>query len=345
MRARCCNTVADGAARASGSAAHALLYARRVRDFVRRHWDWIGLVVGGLVGLSDYALFLAMGSPKVSPPPPGVFATGLALVFGALGFAVGRLALARQRARRDADTIARQLRALEEAQRTLVQQEKLAAIGRLAAGVAHEVRNPLGVIRASASMVQGSFAPGDDAYRACEFICEEIDRLNALITALLGFARPTELALAPVAVEEVVGRALELARPALERRRLRVEHASHGIPARLRADPDLLAQVLLDLVLNAAEAAPEGGRISVGVGGDGANGVRIDVSDDGPGVPAERRQSIFEPFVTTKVRGTGLGLPMAVRITEAHGGTLAYVPDAGLGAGGAGACFRVEPPA
>ena len=93
----------------------------------------------------------------------------------------------------NADTIRDQMQRLEESQRVAAQNEKLAALGGLAAGVAHEVRNPLGVIRASAAMVQESFDPEEEPYRACQFICEETDRLNGLITALLGFARPARL--------------------------------------------------------------------------------------------------------------------------------------------------------
>jgi two-component system sensor histidine kinase HydH len=313
-------------------------------SFLRRHWDWIGLAAGVGLGLADYGLFVAMGSQELSPMRPEVFASALALVFGALGFAVGRLALARQQARRAADTIERQLHQLEEAQRTLVQQEKLAAIGRLAAGVAHEVRNPLGVIRASASMVQESFSPGQDAHRACEFICEEIDRLNSLITALLGFARPTEPRLAPISIEKVMDRALDLARPELDRRRVSLERETASAPHGLSADADLLAQVVLDLLLNAAEAVGENGRVALrAVTAKGR--LRIDVADDGPGVAPDERQSIFEPFVTTRPRGTGLGLPMALRIVDAHRGTLVYAAGEGLGPNGAGACFRVEIPA
>jgi two-component system sensor histidine kinase HydH len=312
-------------------------------DWVRRRWHWVGLLAGIAMGLADYGLFLAMGSPELAPPRPEVFAFGLAVVFGALGYAVGRLALARQRARRDADIIQRQLEQLERAQQQLVQQEKLAAIGRLAAGVAHEVRNPLGVIRASAKMVQESFAPDQDAWRACEFVAEETDRLNAMITSLLAFSRPAVLKRAPVSVERLVERALELARPEIERLAIRVERGAGPAPDGLRADPDLLAQVLLDLLLNAIEAAGEGGRVAVRAGVAGGR-LRLDVADDGPGVPEGERGSVFEPFVTSKPRGTGLGLPMALRIAEAHGGSLHYVAGAGLGPGGAGACFRVSVP-
>jgi two-component system sensor histidine kinase HydH len=336
-----CNATAATPARRRGPRARALLYPAGMG--LRRHWDLVGLAAGAAIGIADYGLFLAMGSPEIEPLPPELFAGGLALVFGGLGFAVGRLALARQRARRDADTIARQLRALEEAQRTLLQQEKLAAVGRLAAGVAHEVRNPLGVIRASASLLREGFPPGGDAYRACGFICEEIDRLNALITALLGFSRPAEPKLVPVSIDGVLDRALQLAGEAVRRPGLALWREGDGASPELRADPDLLAQVLLDLVINAAEAVGEPGRIAIRVGGD-EDWLRVEVADDGPGVAPERASEIFEPFVTSKARGTGLGLAMALRIAETHRGRLELVPGAGAGAGGAGACFRLSVP-
>lgn len=310
----------------------------------RRHWDWIGLAVGVASGLADYGLFVFMGSPELSPPDPAIFATALAIVFGALGFAVGRLAVARQRARRDADTIERQLRQLEDAQRALVQQEKLAAIGRLAAGVAHEVRNPLGVIRASAAMVREGFAPGEDSFRACQFIVDEADRLNVLVTTLLDFSRPTQPRIEAVDVERVLDHALELAGDSIRARDAKVEREIAPAREPVHADSHLLAQVLLDLVTNAVEAIAPGGRIAVRVASEAA-ALRIDVADDGPGVAPEQRVQIFEPFVTTKPRGTGLGLAMAQRIVEAHGGTLVFVDGAGAGAEGAGACFRLTVPA
>jgi signal transduction histidine kinase len=315
-----------------------------VENGSRRRWDRIGLAVGVGCGLADYGLFVFMGSPELSPPNPAVFAIGLAVVFGALGFAVGRLAIQRQRARRDADTIERQLRQLEDAQRALVQQEKLAAIGRLAAGVAQEVRNPLGVIRASAALVREGFAPGDDAFRACQFIVDESDRLNVLVTTLLDFSRPTRPRIEAVDVERVLDHALELAGDSIRARGAVVAREIAPASGAVRADAHLLAQVLLDLVTNAAEAVEPGGRIAVRVASEAA-ALRIDVADDGPSVPVEQRAQLFEPFVTTKPRGTGLGLAMAQRIVEAHGGTLVFVDGAGAGAGGAGACFRLVVPA
>jgi two-component system sensor histidine kinase HydH len=311
----------------------------------RWSWQWIYAGVGALGALGDVALLLMLG---VEMQVGGVDATigVLALLTGTysiMGYVIGRLVQQRARARRDADTIERQLRELERAQRELVQQEKMAAIGRVAAGVAHEVRNPLGVIRASASMVQESFSPDEDPHRACEFICEEIDRLNSLITALLTFSRPTELRRQRVSLDKVVERALTLAGDDLRQRRIALEREEEAGVPELSADPDLISQVVYGLVSNASEALGEGGRIAVRTASvPGA--VRVEVADSGAGVEARVAPQIFEPFFTTKATGTGLGLPMAERIAHAHGGSLTFVPGEGAGPGGRGACFRLELP-
>ncbi len=306
---------------------------------------WWGLGLGLATGFGDVALGLWLGldfriaGRDVTLPVAAFLASG----YAALGFCVGYLLDARARARRDADTIRAQMRALEESQRRAAQNEKLAAIGRLAAGVAHEVRNPLGVIRASAAMVQESFEPGEEPHRACQFICEETDRLNGLITSLLGFARPTEPRLQTLSIEKVLDRALALGAGELERRRLRVtRRVAPGLPE-LVADPDLLAQMVLGLVTNAAEAVGEDGRIELRVEAR-RDAVILDVADSGPGVSLEDAERIFEPFFTTKDTGTGLGLAMTARIVEAHAGQIEVVQGAGAGADGRGACFRVHIP-
>jgi two-component system sensor histidine kinase HydH len=308
-------------------------------------WQWLGAAVGVLAGLVDVWLILQFG---VEMRLGGVDATAGVLAFlcanyAVLGYAVGRTLQGRARARQDAETIARALRELERAQRELVQQEKLAAIGRLAAGVAHEVRNPLGVIRSSAALVQEGFAPHDDAWRACEFICQEIDRLNGLITALLSFARPTEPRRQTVAIGQLVERALRLADEELRRQGIAVDvEGAPDLPA-LRADPDLVSQLIYDLVSNASDAAGSGGRIAVRTE-RAADALCVEVADSGAGVAPELADQVFEPFFTTKAQGTGLGLPMAERIAQAHGGSLACVPGRGLGPGGRGACFRLRLP-
>jgi signal transduction histidine kinase len=311
----------------------------------KRRWGLVGLLAGVVMGLGDLALFsvlgveMRIGGHDVVGGVMGLFIA----TYGVLGWVMGRLVEARERAAADARTITAQLHALAASQRALMQSEKLAAIGRLAAGVAHEVRNPLGVIRASASMLEDGPALDDDARRACRFIREEIDRLNGLITSLLAFARPTEPRLCPVAMDAVIDRALRLAGPEVDRRAIALVRETPPALPDVRADPDLLAQVLLGLLVNATEAVAEHGRIVVRAGVDGA-AVTVEVADDGPGVAPGNVEQVFEPFFTTKASGTGLGLAMALRIAHAHGGTLELAPGCGAGASGAGACFRLRLP-
>jgi signal transduction histidine kinase len=311
----------------------------------KRRRGLIGVLAGVAMGLGDMALFSALGvDMRIGGHDVVAGVMGLFIVtYGVLGWVIGRLVEARERAAADARTISEQLQALAASQHALMHSEKLAAIGRLAAGVAHEVRNPLGVIRASASMLEEGSALDDDARQACRFIREEIDRLNGLITSLLAFARPTEPRLASVAPDAVIDRALRLATPEAERRRIALVRDTPPALPDVRADPDLLAQVLLGLLVNATEAVGEQGRIVVRASADAA-AVTVDVADDGPGVAPGNAEQVFEPFFTTKASGTGLGLAMALRIAQAHGGTLELAPGAGAGAGGAGACFRLRLP-
>ena len=315
------------------------------RSTPRRRWDWIGLAAGLALGAFDAsALFLfdadmTLAGRDVTLPVLAVFLFS----FGALGFAVGRLAMERERAHEDAATIERQLRELEASQAAALQNEKLAAIGRLAAGIAHEVRNPLGVIRSSAAMVQEGFAAGDEAWRACEFIREETIRLDALTGKLLDFARPRPLRVQSLPLEKCVLHALQLAAPELEARRIQVSQEGIERAPALEADPDLLAQLVLDLVVNAAEAAGEGGRLALRAQAAQAD-LLLEVADSGPGVALAGAEQIFEPFFTTKPRGTGLGLAMVARIVQAHAGSIEIAQGRGAGPGGAGACFRVRLP-
>lgn len=316
-----------------------------MRSFFRGRLWLLGLGLGLLSGLLDTRFFVTLGVDfEVGGRDlTGWVAAYLAVSFAVLGALVGWSVDARARARRDSRTIREQMLALDVSRRVAAQNEKLAAIGRLAAGVAHEVRNPLGVIRASASMVQESFDHDSEPHRACDFICEEIDRLNNLIAALLTFARPAEPRLRMVCAEKIVDRALTLGAGELERRRIEVVRANDGGVPELVGDPDLLAQMLLGLVTNAAEALEEGGKIELRL--DAADqAVHIDIADSGPGVAFEDFEKVFEPFYTTKDTGTGLGLAMIARIVESHGGRVQLLTGRGAGPEGRGACFRVELP-
>jgi two-component system sensor histidine kinase HydH len=310
-----------------------------------RRWDLWGALAGLALGATDTALLLLSGIEMTFGGRDAALAVGATFASSTtlLGFLVGRLAQARARARAAADTIQAQLGALERSQREALQNEKLAALGRVAAGIAHEVRNPLGVIRASASMLQEGLRPEDDAFRACQFIKDEIDRLNGLITSMLAFARPGEPKVQPVEVGRVVDRALALAGEEIRRRGIVVERELSPSLAEIAACPHLLSQLLLGLLVNAAEAAGERGHVAVRAFADGPDAV-LEVADDGPGIPEAEATHVFEPFFTTKPTGTGLGLAVAQRIAAGHGGALEVVQRRGAGAAGAGACLRARLP-
>src|SRR5262245_26676107 len=310
-----------------------------------RRWSLWGLLAGALMGIGDLLAFLTLGL-EMRLAGRSVLTEVMILfmvTYGVLGFVIGKLLEARAQARADAHTIESQLHALEASQRVALQNEKLAAIGRLAAGIAHEVRNPLGVIRAAASMVQEHFAPQEEAYRACTFIREEIDRLNGLITSLLAFSRPAELRLQTVEINQVIDRALQLTTEELRRREITTARESGVSLPPVVADPDLISQVVFGLILNAAEAIGKDGLIVIRAQ-PGPHELQVEVLDTGPGISAVDADRVFEPFFTTKSTGTGLGLPMAAHIVHAHGGNIEVVPHGGVGEHGAGARFRVRLP-
>ncbi len=303
---------------------------------------WWGAAAGIAVALVDT---VTLGKLGITFAMNGRDVTWLVAVFfgssfALLGYLIGALVEGRRRDRVAAAVIRAQVETISAARARLVQSEKLAALGQLATAIAHEVRNPLAVIRSAAQGLGESAAPDDaDAHRACAFITAEIDRLSNVITSLLAFARPPQLAPREVAVGALFDRALLLAADDLAEHDLRIRrHDAADVPP-VRADPDLVCQVLLGLLANATAAAPRGGDIALEASAtDGA--VELAVADSGPGVAPELRERVFEPFFTTRTRGTGLGLAVARQIVEAHGGRI----DVGDRPGG-GARFVIRLPA
>jgi signal transduction histidine kinase len=263
----------------------------------------------------------------------------MALSYGPLGFLLGYVFEARRRDRKTAAVIQAQTEAIGAARARLAQSEKLSALGQLAAAIAHEVRNPLGVIRSAAQNLNETLHEDDEeGQRSCSFIIAEIDRLASVVSSLLAFARPLELKPEPVRVDDLLDRALALAAEEMRVRRIRVERRPIDGAQLVRADRDLACQLFLGLLNNAAEAAGDGAEVVLeATTHDGS--VEVAVADSGPGVPLELRERIFEPFFTTRKRGTGLGLAVAKQIVEAHGGRIRV----GDRAGG-GACFTVSFP-
>lgn len=236
----------------------------------------------------------------------------LALNLGGLGFVVGWLVELRRRERRQAE-------ALAEARARLARNSTLAALGQLAGTVAHEVRNPLAVIRSMVQTAREDAADGEGPAvdEGLGVALDEIDRLDRVIDGVLALARPPTPRLQVVSAGELLRRAGDLGARLVADRGLSLRVQAGG--GAVAADGDLICQALLDLVANAASVAPAGSVIELAAAREG-EAMALSVSDAGPGVPVELRGQIFEPFFTTRAGGTGLGLAVVRQITRAHGG-------------------------
>jgi signal transduction histidine kinase len=222
--------------------------------------------------------------------------------------------------------------------------ERLASLGRLAAGLAHEIGNPLGVIGGRAEALKRKIPSNEEAERNLTIIASQIDRISRIVRGMLEFARVRELNLAPTDVPAVVGKVLEFLEPRIQELGILVEVDVKGDPGTIRADADRLQQVFLNLATNALDAMPRSGslRVSIevvpradpGAQETMASYLSVAFSDTGPGIAAEHLPRIFDPFFTTKDvgKGTGLGLSIAYGITKDHGGFMEAGRDDGGGA-------------
>ena len=239
-----------------------------------------------------------------------------------------QLAVAAENARLYED-LRRSYAELARAQAQLVQRERLAALGELSAVVAHEVRNPLGVIFNSLGSLRRLLKPQGDARMLLDIVGEEAERLNRIVGDLLDFARPSTPALRPEPIDRLLEDAVGAA--VAENREVAVEHdLEPGLPP-VSMDARLMRQAVLNVAVNAVQAMPRGGRLTVRARRDGGF-VRVEIRDTGPGIPDEIRHRVFEPFFTTKASGTGLGLAVVKRIVEGHGGEVALATAPGDGA-------------
>jgi two-component system sensor histidine kinase HydH len=225
---------------------------------------------------------------------------------------------------------------LEQSRRQVVRSEQLAALGQLAAGLAHELRNPLTSIKL---LVQAAGENGSQVGlhgRSLAVVEEEIERLEHLVQSFLDFARPAKMQTQPLDLGPLVEQTIRLVGPRAALKSVAIETRLGDEPAILEADPGYIRQLLLNLLLNALDASEEGGRIVVEVArpspdaGDGW--AYVHVTDTGCGLPLDLGDRIFEPFVSTKETGLGLGLPICKQIVEAHGGTIEAAPRPGGGA-------------
>jgi signal transduction histidine kinase len=238
--------------------------------------------------------------------------------------------------------ILRSLRERRAAEERVRRSETLAALGTLAAGVAHEVNNPLGTIAACADAaggrLRGERADPDRAAELLATIGAEARRCSRIVGDLMDFARDGEPAAGPVDLGALVREVVGLARLNPRLRRVPIEISGMDATPLLLADAGRLKQAVLNLLANAVEVSPDGSTVEVSVSTDGP-GASVAVRDRGPGVPAAERRRIFEPFRTNKAGGTGLGLTVVDRVATAHGGSV-EIHDAP----GGGAIFRLRLP-
>jgi two-component system sensor histidine kinase AtoS len=214
----------------------------------------------------------------------------------------------------------------------LIRADRLAAMGELTAGVAHEVRNPLGIIRASVQLLEESHCDTERIQEASAVIKQEIDRLDKVIKALLDFGRPSKPTLQPTDVNEVLEDVVVLfTRKFASRSKVEIVEALAPELPKVEADPDQLKQVAVNLISNAVQAMEEsGGRIVVST--DAHDGfVEMAFADDGPGIPPGREGKVFDPFYSTRDEGTGLGLTIVHRIVDEHNGHIEVESEPGEG--------------
>ncbi len=230
---------------------------------------------------------------------------------------------------------------LASTQEALMQSEKLASMGQLAAGIAHEVNNPLGVVLMYAHLLKEEHGDNPNLSADLTMIAEQADRCKKIVAGLLHFARQNKVVRQPVDIHELLAKTAETL-PAPEGVTVTVEHDGEG---GADIDRDQLAQVLTNLITNAYAAMPNGGHLTLRTQGDGEQ-VQFVVTDTGTGIPEENRAKIFDPFFTTKQigKGTGLGLAVTYGIVKMHRGDIRVDSNANASQGPTGTTFTINLP-
>lgn len=227
--------------------------------------------------------------------------------------------------------LVRDVTALKEMERQLLERERLAAVGELAAMVAHEVRNPLAGIRGGCEILLEGYPKGDPRNEIGVEVIHQVDRLNRMVQELLMFARPKATDRVPTDLHALVDRAFSILQEDPENVRVELRRDfGTDVPVVL-VDGRQWEQVILNLVLNAIQVMQHRGSVTVSTRRT-PRGVTMAVQDSGPGIPADRLPQIFKPFFTTRAQGTGLGLAIVKKIVEAHGGTIEAANHPGGGA-------------
>jgi len=260
-------------------------------------------------------------------------------VIGAVtGFLAQRLMNARTRYQRAAEELEKSYSLLQQQSDMLRQREeelrradRLSALGELSAGLAHEIRNPLASIKGTAEIISDRFKPHEREHEFTQILIKEVNRLNTVLAEFLDFARPRAPRLVPSDLNGTVESVLLLTERQMREHGIAVEkRLAHGLPP-IQVDPEQIKQVLLNLILNAVDAMPMGGTLTVETTATN-DAVACRLSDTGKGIKREDMTKVFNPFFTTKPAGTGLGLSIAHRILEGHKGRIEVFSREGRGA-------------
>lgn len=210
--------------------------------------------------------------------------------------------------------------ALQRMQAENVQAEKLASLGYLSAGVAHEIRNPLNSITLFVQLIKSGLEDPEQL-EYVEKILKEVDRIDTIVRKLLDASKRPRFELKEMRIDRIIEHTLEAFRPQIEQQQIRVERDFRNIPPAIQADPTEIEQIFVNLFLNSIHEMPREGRLKIQLDHDGKE-IVIRVSDSGGGIPKSHLANIFDPFFTTKSKGSGLGLSVVLRIVKTYGGKI-----------------------
>jgi len=217
--------------------------------------------------------------------------------------------------------MASHLKEMREIEHQMHRQDKLASLGKLSAGIAHEIRNPLGSIKSYAGILRDKFLKEGKERELIQIIIDEVNRLNSFIQGFLDFAKPKEPRMIPLDPAQMLSRVVLLAQTQYAKDKYVIQTPGENPYGMIAADPDQMQQVFLNLILNSCQAMPDGGSISIQyLAPNSKNLLGIEFADNGIGISEENQKKIFDPFFTTRNDGTGLGLSVVSQIIQNHKG-------------------------
>ncbi len=305
-------------------------------------WGGIGLAVMTSIAFIPHLLIFMGNEPETYLSELTEIILYLAAGAG-IGFIAGRQVRLREKYKllseklgRSYDRLHEETELLIEVEEQLSASQKLSALGQLSASLAHEIKNPLSSIKGTAEILLDEFPEGHPKREFVEILQKEAARLNITVDEVLQYSRnKTDETEAVEPLSHVIARVCKLLENQLKHKSINFEISGSSIADNFLISGGKLSQVFLNIILNAIDAAPDGGRIMVSMGRD-AEGISVLISDNGPGIPVFERERVFQPFISDKEDGTGLGLSISRKIVTGYGGRIT-VSDAE----GGGACFTV----